>query len=313
VGLLRHELSEVRVGRAAQLSEIGGEVTKPLIQGRAIRGARIFLVHLGQGRLRNLSLHFAPRTAFILLERTENSDGRTLGAAFEAMRLGGFPTHANLLATALNSYMSSHGIGVQRVALEIARVLGLDELQVRELAYAAVLHDVGKILVPSRIISKHGPLTQRERMVVQRHAQRGAEILRTLGFPERIARAVDSHHERVDGQGYPSGLRLDEIPMASRIIAVADAFDVMTRPRIYGRCRDSGEAFAELVRCAGRQFDGACVEALLRSAQPIDGFRRLASAALALEGATSLSDGETSSIVVAGAAISSPQTAVASL
>jgi putative nucleotidyltransferase with HDIG domain len=234
-----------------------------VIQERVVHGARVFLLHLGEGRLRDISLHFAPRTAFILLDRQSRADdGRSLASAIEAMRAGSRARAADLLVAALSSYMSAHALEVRRLSVEMGRKLRLDDLEIRELGHAAVLHDVGKILVPGELLSKKGLLSPEERTVVQRHAAKGAEILQATGFPEPMSHAVAAHHERVDGRGYPLGLAAGEIPLASRIIAVADAFDVMTKPRAYGRRRSVAEALAELSRCAERQFDTVCVEAL---------------------------------------------------
>ncbi|RCG19555.1 HD-GYP domain-containing protein [Streptomyces diacarni] len=159
-------------------------------------------------------------------------------------------------------YTRGHGERVGHAAALIARELGLDEERTETLRCAGVLHDVGKLGVPVRLLRKEGPLTPAERRVVERHPEQGAEIVRGLDFLGEARAAVLHHHERVDGLGYPHGLAGDRIPEAARIVSVADAFDAMTSTRSYRRGRPVAVAVAELERCAGTQFDPRVVAAL---------------------------------------------------
>ena len=159
-----------------------------------------------------------------------------------------------------------HARRVGRLASQIGAAMGLDADEVELLRRAAPLHDLGKVGIPDTVLLKSGPLTATEFAVVRMHTVIGAEILSGSRVPllqtaEQIAR---SHHERWDGQGYPAGLSGTDIPLAGRITAVADAFDVMTHQRRYGHLLDEAAAFAEIERERGLQFDPAVVDALLR-------------------------------------------------
>lgn len=162
-------------------------------------------------------------------------------------------------------YTRGHGERVGVAAALIARELGLDEERAEALRCAGVLHDVGKLGVPARLLRKEGPLTPAERRVMEQHPVYGAEIVRGLDFLGEARAAVLHHHERMDGCGYPHGLVGEQIPEAARIVAVADAFDAMTSTRSYRRGRPVPAALAELERCAGTQFDPRMVAALTRA------------------------------------------------
>jgi HD-GYP domain-containing protein (c-di-GMP phosphodiesterase class II) len=143
---------------------------------------------------------------------------------------------------------------------------------------AAMLHDVGKVGIPDSILRKAGPLTEDEFDQMRLAPVTGAELVGRVEGLGAIVPWIYHAHEHVDGSGYPEGLRGDAIPLASRIIAVADAFDAMTTNRPYRAAMSREDALAELHRCTGTQFDAACVEALERSVDVIEG--ELASEAL---------------------------------
>jgi putative two-component system response regulator len=155
-----------------------------------------------------------------------------------------------------------HTVAVSRIAVRMASHLGLRGEALRHVELGALLHDVGKLSVPDRILTKPGRLTDLEWRVMRRHAALGERLLlHLLDLPDVLA-IVRSHHERWDGRGYPDGKSGDEIPLAARIVAVADTFRAMTEPRPYREPRTRGDALTEIVRQSGRQFDPACVEAL---------------------------------------------------
>ncbi|TDE22059.1 HD-GYP domain-containing protein [Actinomadura sp. 6K520] len=154
---------------------------------------------------------------------------------------------------------------VSRAAVMIARQLGMRPERVETLRYTGMLHDVGKLGVPTGILTKDGPLTDEEYAAVQLHPMRGLEIVREIGFLDEALAGIMHHHERMDGRGYPMGLAGDEIPEFARVIGVADAFDVMTSTRPYRRARPVEEAVRELRRCSGTQFDPVMVDAFLRA------------------------------------------------
>jgi putative nucleotidyltransferase with HDIG domain len=162
-----------------------------------------------------------------------------------------------------DGYTGSHAEEVVALCDAIARHLRLPDVVLRELEVAARLHDLGKIGVPDVILHKPGRLTPAEWEVMRRHPGWGAEALASVPGGAGVAAAVRGHHERWDGRGYPDELSGEEIPVASRIIAVADAWHAMTSNRSYRRALDEEHARQELCDGAGAQFDPAVVEALL--------------------------------------------------
>lgn len=162
-------------------------------------------------------------------------------------------------------YTRGHGERVGHASVLIARELGMPEDRLDVVRFAGILHDVGKLGVPTRILRKDGPLTPEERRIIELHPEYGHEIVRGIGFLGEARGAILHHHERMDGSGYPYGLRGDEIPEYARMVAVADAFDAMTSTRSYSRARPVPTAVAELQRCAGSHFDATMVAALVRA------------------------------------------------
>ena len=162
---------------------------------------------------------------------------------------------------ARDAYTGSHSERVADLAARIATRLGVDREQVELTRLAGSLHDLGKLAIPEEILRKPGPLSETERLVLERHPQIGFRMLESLGV-DPVADWVLHHHERWDGSGYPDGVSGDDIPLGARIIFVADAYDAMTSDRVYrGRLSDD-EAIAELARCSGTQFDPEIVAAL---------------------------------------------------
>src|SRR3954454_11914811 len=157
-----------------------------------------------------------------------------------------------------------HAERVRAYSRMIGEELRLDDADLERLHWAGLLHDVGKLFVPSEILNKPGALTREEFEVIKQHPGRGAELCEPLRpWLGDWVDAVGQHHERWDGRGYPAGLAAREISLAGRIVAVADAFDVMTSVRSYKAPQDAGEARAELARCAGSHFDPDVVRAFL--------------------------------------------------
>ncbi|WP_171112058.1 MULTISPECIES: HD-GYP domain-containing protein [Streptomyces] len=163
-----------------------------------------------------------------------------------------------------DEYTRGHSERVGQASMMIARELGMDDERVEVLRFAGILHDVGKLGVPTRLLRKDGPLTPEERRVIELHPEYGHEMVRGISFLGEARAAVLHHHERLDGSGYPYGLVGSQIPESARVVAVADAFDAMTSTRSYSRARPVAVALAELERCAGRQFDPVMVAALVR-------------------------------------------------
>ncbi|MEZ0066070.1 hypothetical protein ABIA32_002079 [Streptacidiphilus sp. MAP12-20] len=164
-----------------------------------------------------------------------------------------------------DEYTRGHSERVSRASVLMARELRMAEERVASLRIAGVLHDIGKLGVPTRVLRKNGPLTDDEHEAVQLHPTFGHEMVRGIGFLGEAREGILHHHERIDGRGYPAGLAGEQIPEFARVIAVADAFDSMTSTRSYRRGRPVDEAVVELERCAGSQFDPVMVAALIRA------------------------------------------------
>jgi HD-GYP domain-containing protein (c-di-GMP phosphodiesterase class II) len=223
------------------------------------------LVTLGLRQLRTRLTDRDHRDLLDVAQRTQEE----LAAQYRASLLA--------LATALEArdgYTGRHGEETVALARQVAQQLGLPAEEAIEVEGAALLHDVGKIGTPNEILHKPGPLTDEEWVVMRDHPVVGERILRTVPGLERVARAVRHEHERWDGAGYPDGLAGEEIPLASRIVLVCDAYHAMTSDRPYRCAMGDTAARSELIRCAGVQFDPAVVSALLAvlpEAAPVPG------------------------------------------
>jgi putative nucleotidyltransferase with HDIG domain len=186
-------------------------------------------------------------------------------AQAEAQTEAAYTGAIRALAAALDArdpYTAGHSERVSVVSVAIGRELGLADEALEIVRLGALLHDIGKIGVPDEVLRKPGPLTPAEYDAIKHHPVLGALILRPVPFLARHLPIVELHHERPDGRGYPYGLRGDDIPVAARIVHVADAYDAITSARAYRRARPSGDALRELWRCAGTEFHAEIVGAL---------------------------------------------------
>jgi putative nucleotidyltransferase with HDIG domain len=186
-------------------------------------------------------------------------------ALAEAQTEAAYTGAIRALATALDArdpYTAGHSDRVSVLSVAIGRALSLSPEDLEVLRLGALLHDIGKIGVPDDVLRKPGALTAAEFETIRQHPVLGARILRSVPFLGRHIAIVELHHERPDGRGYPKGLRGDDIPLAARIVHVADAYDAMTSARAYRGARPSGEALRELWRCAGTEFHAEIVGAL---------------------------------------------------
>ena len=163
---------------------------------------------------------------------------------------------------ARDGYTKEHSEAVVDVSARTAVQLGLEGEALDEVRQVALLHDLGKIAVPEPILSKPGPLEPHEWHVVRQHPAIGARIVASVETLNHLAPAIRAGHERWDGRGYPDGLRADGIPLPSRIVSLADAYDAMVSDRPYRRALPHRRAIFELGRGAGTQFCPTCVEAL---------------------------------------------------
>lgn len=160
---------------------------------------------------------------------------------------------------------AGHGDLVARYSEVIARALGLSPEETADLVYAARVHDVGKVFVTEHILNKPGPLTDEEFFQVKMHAHIGSEIVGAVPRSNMMRDAIEHHHQRFDGSGYPDGLRGEEIPLWARIIALADAYANMVTEQSFSSARTPDQALDELSKMSGTRFDGMLVRLLLRS------------------------------------------------
>lgn len=166
--------------------------------------------------------------------------------------------------------LSKHQINVSNIAGMIALQMNIDNDYLEVIRRAGLFHDIGKIGIPNEILYKRGKLTQQEWAIMKLHPTTGSQLLSNrleninlLGFAE-VIKAIRHHHERWDGQGYPDRLKGTEIPLAARIIAVADTYDAMTSKRSYRKPLSHEEAIKDIVRCSGTQFDPTIVKCFIK-------------------------------------------------
>jgi HD-GYP domain-containing protein (c-di-GMP phosphodiesterase class II) len=167
-------------------------------------------------------------------------------------------------------YTGIHSRDVVDLCVAVADALGLSAIRRRDLEFAALLHDVGKIQIPKEIIHKPGALNDEEWTLMRQHTIIGERMLKQVGGRlAQVGRLVRASHERIDGRGYPDGLAGEEIPLESRIVSVCDAFNAMTTERPYRPTKSTADALIELRRCAGTHFDPTVVRALERKLGPV--------------------------------------------
>ena len=195
---------------------------------------------------------FIARWAFEQTRAQQQAHAATLAALCQAVETKDY-------------YTRGHSERVSRGSVMIAREIGMRPDRVEAIRYAGMLHDVGKLGVPTKYLQKSGSLTEEEFAAIQLHPMRGLEIVKEIGFLDEALAGIMHHHEKMNGRGYPMGLAGDEIPEFARVISVADAFDSMTSTRSYRAARTVEEAVEELRRGVGDHFDPVMVEAFLRA------------------------------------------------
>jgi ribonuclease P protein subunit RPR2 len=162
---------------------------------------------------------------------------------------------------ARDAYTGKHAERVAAYGIEIARALGFPMPDAPEIEFGFLLHDIGKVAIPDAILFKPGPLTEKERVLMEQHPVIGGEIVSAVEFLGEAATVVRSHHERWDGRGYPDGLAGERIPLAARVFAVADVLDALTTDRPYRPASPLSHARRMIVAEAGKQFDPRVIEA----------------------------------------------------
>jgi diguanylate cyclase (GGDEF)-like protein len=264
------------------VGRLGGDEFAVLIPGAA-RPETLTLVD----RLSALLAERAPSSLGIACYPADGTDAEELQrhadaelyAAKEGRRIETAPSRRELswataLAQAVDTRIAvpdEHSTAVARYAATVAEEMGWEGGDLALLRMAAMLHDVGKVGIPDSILRKSGPLTEEEYDQMRLAPVTGAELVGRVEGLGAIVPWIYHAHEHMDGSGYPEGLRGDAIPLASRIIAVADAFDAMTTNRPYRGAMSRDDAVAELQRCSGTQFDPQCVAALECSVDIIEG------------------------------------------
>ncbi len=163
-----------------------------------------------------------------------------------------------------DSETEGHSKRVTAYTIALARAMGIPPNEIKIIARGAFLHDIGKMAIPDEILRKPGKLTPEEQVIMQDHCTRGYHILRKIPFLSEAAAIVYTHQEHFDGNGYPSRLRGNEIPIGARIFAVADAMDAITSDRPYRKARSFEMAHEEILRCSGTQFDPNVVDVFLK-------------------------------------------------
>jgi HD superfamily phosphohydrolase YqeK len=199
---------------------------------------------------------FIARWAFALTRAQQKAYDATIAALCQAVETKDY-------------YTRGHSERVSRGSVMIAQEIGMRPERITAIRYAGMLHDVGKLGVPTKVLRKSGDLTEEEYAAIQLHPMRGLEIVREIGFLDEALNGIMHHHEKMNGRGYPMGLAGEEIPEFARAISVADAFDAMTSDRLYRGARSREEAVAELRRCAGTDFDPQMVEAFVKALENV--------------------------------------------
>ncbi|MFZ5642540.1 MAG: HD-GYP domain-containing protein [Bacillota bacterium] len=164
-----------------------------------------------------------------------------------------------------DNYLANHQKNVSRISVLTAEYIGLNNELKNIVQTSALFHDIGKINIPNSILFKPTDLTDREWVIMKQHPITGAEIFHLEKHKDNpdfssVVRVILHHHERWDGEGYPYGLKGENIPLGSRIIAITDAFDAMTTDRPYRKRMSTEEACQEILKCAAKQFDPYLVE-----------------------------------------------------
>jgi len=201
------------------------------------------------------------------LQKRQNEDFYELQMKISAMAnqiktqtLGTITAFAKAIA-ARDPYLASHSENVRVYVTEIAGQMDVSQALMEQLQTAAILHDLGKIVIPNDILCKQTPLTDQERRIIERHPIASAEILAPVGLFNQEVVIIRHHHENFDGTGYPNGLVGKNIPIGSRILAVANCFDAMTSNHFNSPARSAEDALSEIVSLSGIQFDPEVVEA----------------------------------------------------
>jgi len=202
-----------------------------------------------------------------------------LAAPAQLQMKGWFDAIVALGLKVKNREARAHNLRVARLCVHIGRQMSMSASELRVLARAGLMHDIGKLGIPTHVLEKHSPLDESEWVLMRAHPEMGLTLLDRAGQSSREVLAVLYHHERLDGSGYPYGLKAESIPIEARIVAVADTYDALTSDRPYRRASSQAEARRVLIEEAGSRLDSRAVSALfdaLDARAALDIKRRLA-------------------------------------
>jgi response regulator RpfG family c-di-GMP phosphodiesterase len=261
---IRQDAPETAVIMATGVQDVGPAVTS-LRQGVIDYLTKPFgRDRLRESVLRGLEWHRAARDARRWRENLDDEVARKrdrLCEAVAALTIDSDETLDGLLSvlTLADRDAYAHAYRVAALARSVGSAMQLSPDDMEALERGALLHDVGKFAMPDAVLRKPAPLTVEELDVIRQHPQIASELIAGVPFLRAAADLVRDAHERVDGLGYPNGSPASDVALGARIIAVADAFDTMTRPRVFRNAISASEAVMELERCAGTQFDAGVV------------------------------------------------------
>jgi response regulator RpfG family c-di-GMP phosphodiesterase len=266
---IRHQFPETAVIMATGVQDVGAAV-ESLRQGVVDYLTKPF----GRDRLRDavvrgVEWHRSARDSRRWRETLEyemQSRQSRLAEAISVLHIDSDATLDAMLSmlTMSNRDAYAHAYRVAALSVSIARAMGLAEDEAAEIERGALLHDLGKLAMPEALLRKPAPLTIEEQRLIRLHPRLGSDLISGLPYLAGAAAIVRDAHERLDGLGYPQGLREHEIHIGGRIVCVADAYDTMTRPRVFRDAVRPAEALEEIGRCSGTQFDPRVVAALER-------------------------------------------------
>jgi putative nucleotidyltransferase with HDIG domain len=241
--------------------KLGSLMTVPFKRKNQVLGAIVLSTPGGQNRFAAEDLFFITTLANQASIAIENAQLYTELQDYFA------DTIRALVAAveAKDTYTFGHSSRVTQYSLMMAQHLDIDPVEKRRLEYLALLHDIGKIGIDEKILRKNSKLNPEEWEVIRNHSTIGGSIIKPIKFLPEGEKIIRHHHERYNGSGYPDGLRGEEIPLFSRVIAVADSFDAMTSLRPYRGTMKADEAILELRRCSGEQFDPKLVDVFINA------------------------------------------------
>lgn len=269
---IRHDAPETAVIMATGVLDVGSAVTS-LRQGVIDYLTKPFgRDRLNESVVRGVEWHIAARDSRLWRESLEGEvEGRRLRLR---VALTGLTIDCDAALDGLLSLLTqddpdayAHAYRVAALSASVGCAMRLGEEDMASLERAALLHDVGKLAMPDAVLRKPAPLTIEEQNLIRQHPQIAADLMAGVPYLQTAADLVRDAHERLDGLGYPNGTHAADVALGARIISVADAFDAMTRPRVFRDAMTPGEALLELQRCAGTQFDAGVVDTFRRIVQ----------------------------------------------